>query len=297
MSFSRRTFLKTVAAALASLLLPRSLRAERRPSFWFIRSETGDSWPVSEPVTWALANAQQPILERARERLVRLDAADPQRVIRLVVRRCGLNLIELHAGRVVVHHWGQQGRADLWPFFKQHGLARKGVQVALIERKSETTTVQTGDGFLYGERLTEEFPLSAFKKKWRLRATEEPDDWTPAPHGWSNYCWEGVEQRCIPWGVLKSAWRNENAPLCLNCDKPTLVISFGFCVAGYYKLEPKVVRICPLCRSSFHEGSSQPSGFHRISQKRGVSGQLRDEPAPPAVVWIGQALGVNETAP
>jgi hypothetical protein len=155
-----------------------------------------------------------------------------------------------------VHHWGQQGRADLWPFFKQHGLARKSVQVALIERKRETTTVQTGDAFLYGERLTDEFPLSAFQKKWRRRTTEEPDDWTPAPYGWSNYCWEGVEQRCIPWRVLKSLWRNENAPVCLNCDKPTLVITFGMFVAGFYKLEPKVVRICPLCKSSFHEGSS-----------------------------------------
>src|SRR5262249_997332 len=27
-------------------------------------------------------------------------------------------------------------------------------------------------------------------------------------------------------------------------------------VSGYYKLEPKVVRICPLCRSRFEEGSS-----------------------------------------
>jgi hypothetical protein len=81
---------------------------------------------VADPVAWSLENAGQPILGRARERLVTLDAADPERVIRLVVRRCRLNLIELDPGRVVVHHWGQQGQADWHPFFKHQGLARKG---------------------------------------------------------------------------------------------------------------------------------------------------------------------------
>ncbi len=254
---TRRTFLQTALAAAASLFVPRFLLAGRNPrSFWFLHTPTGDAWAVDDPVTWALANARQPILERARERLVTLDAADPQRVIRLVVRRCSLNLLELRPGRVVVHHWGQQGQGDLRPFFKAHSLTGKGVRVALIDRRREISTVQTGADFLYGERLTEEFPLSAFQKKWRRRGVEEPDDWTPVPFGWSSYCWEGVEQRCIPWRVLKCLWRHEDAPLCENCDKPTLVITFGMFVAGFYKLGPKVVRICPLCSSRFEEGSS-----------------------------------------
>src|SRR5262245_9122328 len=103
--FSRRSFLQTVAAAIASFFLPRSLRAARTPRFWFLHTETGNSWQVADPVAWALANAEQPILERARARLVTLDAADPQRVFRLVVRRCQLNLIEIHPRRLVVHHW------------------------------------------------------------------------------------------------------------------------------------------------------------------------------------------------
>jgi hypothetical protein len=254
---TRRTFLLTTLGAAVSLFLPRGVRAEGRASFWFIHAETGESWTVTDPVAWSLANAGQPLLERASAGLRKLTPADSQRIVRLVVRRCGLNLIELHPGRVVVHHWGQQqGRADLRPFFKYHGLARESVKVALLDRKRETTTFQTGADFLYGERLPEEFPLRAFQKKWRRRATDEPDDWTPAPHGWSNYCWEGVEPRCIPWGVLKCLWRNENAPLCKNCDKPTLVITFGFFVGGFYKLEPKVVRMCPLCKSRFEAGSS-----------------------------------------
>src|SRR5262245_7476357 len=153
---SRRTFLTTALAAAAGLFLPRGLPARKTPrSFWFLHTPTGDSWAVGDPVAWSLANARQPTLGRARDRLLTLDAADPQRVIRLVVRRCGLNLLELLPWRVVVHHWGQQGQGDLRPFFKRHGLARKGVQVALIDRKRELTTVKPGDAFLYGERLAE----------------------------------------------------------------------------------------------------------------------------------------------
>jgi hypothetical protein len=257
MSFpTRRTFLQATLAAAASLFLPRLLLTGRNPrSFWFLNAATGDAWAVDDPVTWALDNARWPILERARERLVTLDSSDAQRVIRLVVRRCKLNLIEIQPGRVVVHFWGQQ-RANLLPFFKQHGLATKVVKVALIDRKRETTTVQTGDAFLYGERLAEEFPLGVYQRKWRWRAIDEQDDWTPAPCSGSNYCWEGIQQGFVPWKVLKAAWRHENAPLCRNCDKPTLLTVFGFFVAGFYKLEPRVVRICLQCTSQFKDGSA-----------------------------------------
>jgi hypothetical protein len=220
-----------------------------------LNATTGESWPVDNPVAWALENARQPILERPRERLVTLDAADPERIIRVVVRRCRLNLIELHSGRVVVHHWGQQGQADLRPFFKQHGLARNDVCVTMIERKRETTTVQTGADFLYGERLAEGFPLGACLKKWQRRSIEEQDDWTAAPCSDSNYCWEGVEQRRIPWRVLKAAWQKEKAPLCQNCDKATILTAFGYFVCGFYKRGSEVVRICPLCSSRFEDHS------------------------------------------
>jgi hypothetical protein len=210
---------------------------------------------VNDPVVWSLENARQPIFERARERLLTLDAADPQRVIRLVVRRCRLNLLELRPWQVVVHHWGQQGQGDLRPFFKQHGLARKVVQVVLIDRKRELTRVQTGDALLYGEWLAEKFPLGMYLDKWRRLATQEPDDWTPAPCSGSNYSWEGVEQGFVPWAVLKSAWRHEDELLCQNCDQPTLLTAFGYFACGLYKRGPQVVRVCPLCRSRFVDHS------------------------------------------
>jgi hypothetical protein len=255
MSLSRRTFLKTVAAALASFLLPRSLRAEGRPRFWFIHTETGAFWPVVDPVVWCLDNARQPILERASAGLLKLTPADGQRIIRLVTRRCKLNLLELRPGRVVVHHWGQQGQADLHPFFKHHGLARNDVLVTLIDRKRETSTVQTGADLLYGEQLAEEFPLRVYLEKWRQRAIEEPDDWTPAPHTCSGFAWEGIEPNCIPWCALKSAWRRTTPLICLNCDQPTILANFGHPSAGMFNRKLMFISVCPVCRRLFEDRS------------------------------------------
>ena len=257
MSFpTRRTFLQTALAAAASLFLPKALLSGRnRCSFWFLHAPTWETWAVDVPVAWALDNVRQPILERARERLVTLDATDPQRVVRLVTRRCKLNLLELRPGRVVVQFWGKQGCGNLRPFFKQHGLATKGVQVALIDRKRETTTVQTGADFLFGQPLPPFWPWKVYWRKWQRRASEEPDDWTPAPCSGSNYCWEGVEQGFVPWAVVKPAWRHEGAPPCRNCDKATILTAFGYFVCGFYKRGPIVLRICPLCSSRFEDHS------------------------------------------
>lgn len=252
---SRRTFLQTAVAAVASLFLPRFLLARPNPrSFWFLHTPTGESCAVDNPVAWALGNARHPILERARERLMTLDADDPQRVIRLIVRRCQLNLVELRPGRVVVHHWGQQGQGDLRPFFKQHGLATKGVKVALLDRKREVSTLRQGEDFLFGERLPLFLPWK-YWRKWERRAVEEPNDWTAAPHTWSGFAWEGIEPNSIPWAALKSAWRRTTAPHCLNCDQPTLLTNFGFPWSGMFNRRPFFIHVCGKCRRLFEDRS------------------------------------------
>ena len=60
---NRRDLLKTTAAAIAALILPRSLFA-RTPghSFFFIHADSCNSWPISDPVQWSLQNAHQPCL-------------------------------------------------------------------------------------------------------------------------------------------------------------------------------------------------------------------------------------------
>lgn len=157
---NRRQFLQTITAA--SLIPPKSL-VTRSPDdpFHFIHVDTLNSLSVVDPVAWALQNAHEPILERASERLRKLTATNGDRIIRLVTRRCRLNLVEVNPQQVVVHHWGQN-RADLRPFFKAHGLTRKEIEVVLRDRKKEIVTTQYGDEFLYGDPLTSDFDLALF---------------------------------------------------------------------------------------------------------------------------------------
>src|SRR5262249_16008634 len=151
--------------------------------------------------------------------------------------------------------WAQQGQGDLRPFFKQHGLARKGVLVALIDRKRELTTVKPGDAFLYGERLPLFWPWKAYWRNRHRRHVTEPDDWTAAPHTWSGFAWEGIEPNRIPWAALKSAWLRTTAPLCLNCDQPTLLTSFGFPWSGMFNRRPLFIHVCGGCRRLFEDRS------------------------------------------
>ena len=258
---SRRDFLQSAVAALASFILPLGLRASgNKPSFWFIHTDTGDSWLVADPVQWSLENARQPILERASERLRKLTTDDGDRIIRLVVRRCGLNLLELHSDHVTVHRWGQHGLADLRPFFKSHGLARKEIEVVVKDRKKEAVTTQTGDDFLFGERLPPFWPLNVFWlnrywKKWHRRYQEESNDWTAAPGTWSGFGWKGIEPNLIPWAALKSAWRRTTPMPCLNCDQPTIMTNFGLPQCSMLNRETRFIHVCRNCRRLFEDNS------------------------------------------
>jgi hypothetical protein len=153
--------------------------------FWFINISMGESWSVDDPVTWCLKNARQPLLARARERLLTLNAqSDPQRILNVVVRRCDLNLLEVvFPTRVIVTYWTRL--VDLRPFFKAHGLARPEVRVALVKRRDGFITLQTGEDFRYGVRG--HIPWEAYETKWDHRFKEEPDDRTAAPGTVSTY--------------------------------------------------------------------------------------------------------------
>jgi len=252
---NRRHFLKS-AAAIAALLLPRSLFAKTPDHrFHFIHADTLNSWPVADPVAWAVKNKHEPILERAAEGLAKLTAGDGDRVIRLVVRRCRLNLLEIHPEQIVVHHWGQQGRADLRPFFKQHRLARPKVLVELQDRKKENTTTKSSDDFLYGSRIAADFPLDLFMSKWASRFTKQADDWQAAPNTNSGFAWAETEDNRIPWAALKSAWRRAAPMICENCDKPILLVNFGFRPSGLFNRCPNFVRVCGACCRSFQDDS------------------------------------------
>ena len=257
MSFpTRRIFLQSVGAASAALLPHSGLRVGKKsPSYWFVHTATQDSWPVDDPVLWSLKNARRPILERASQRLLTLTPDDRDRIIRLVVRRCRLNLIEIQGERVVVHFWGQQGMGDLRPFFKSHALPRKGVEVVGINRRHERMTIRSGEDFLFGERLAQDWPLDLYFTKWRRRRIEEPDDRTPAPHTRSGFAWKGIERDRIPWTALKNVWRRTTPSLCMNCDTPTILTNFGHLRCRVVSRDIRFLHVCGKCRRALQDSS------------------------------------------
>ena len=249
---SRRQFIQATTAVTASLILPRTLAASGpNRSFWFLHADTLDCWPVADPVRWSLDHAHEPVLERAKDGLAKLTPDDGDHIIRLVVRRCRLNLLELRPDQVVVHYWSQHGQADLRPFFKQHRLAHPHVEVVQNDRKKDVVTTQTGDDYLFGDRLTADFPLDLYLGKWASRFERQSNDWQPAPGTWSGFAWEGVEDNRIPWVAMKSAWRRATPKPCLNCDQPTLLVNFGYAWTGLFSRSPRFTHACGTCRRSF----------------------------------------------
>jgi hypothetical protein len=251
---NRREFLQTTAAFAGAFLLPQSLFARPTPSFHFIHSDTLTHWPVADPVQWSLEYAHEPILERAAEGLSKLSASDADRIIRLVVRRCSLNLLELQPGRVEGDHWGSK-QADLRPFFKSHGLARREVEVVLRDRKKEITHTTTGDTLLYGAPLASNLDLELFKIKCEGRFKQEADDWMAAPGTSSGFAWDGLADGSIPWAALKSAWRRVTPVSCLNCEAPKFLTNFGLRQVGMFNRVGFIEYGCGQCRRSFRDES------------------------------------------
>lgn len=223
-------------------------------SLHFLHVDSYKDWPVADPVLWSLENAHKPILERAAEGLSKLTVNDGDRIIRLVVRRCSLTLLEVLPRRVVVDHWGSN-RADLKSFFKSHGLARPEIEVVLRDRKRETVTTLTGDSFLYGVPLASDFDLELFQSKWQKRFVNESDDWQAAPGTSSGFAWDGLADGSIPWSAMKSAWRRSAPGVCLNCSGPMFLTNFGLQQVGMFNRSPNIVRVCVPCRRTFVDDS------------------------------------------
>jgi hypothetical protein len=224
----------------------------QRPRSFFV-FPSGNSFPVDDPVAFCREHVGHPLLDNARQRLLRCDTrTDPDRVLNVVLRRCGLKLAVVSPGRVVVHHWTQP--ADLRPFLKEHRLARPDVEVALVRRKSGLVTLQPGDHFLYGSRLAPGFPWDAYRERWERRQDHDPTDRAPAPESQSSYSWEGVEPGRIPWAALKSVWRRERAPDCPNCDVSLATWSFDERRSGWLSGTRAVIaHCCFLCRRGVEE--------------------------------------------
>ncbi len=290
---SRRYFLKTTASAIAALVLPKGLLAKNPDQcFWFVPADSSNSpWAVANPVAWSLENARQPILERASEGLAKMRPEDGNRIIRLLVRRCRLNLLELRPKKVVVKYYGQQGQVDLRPFFKQKGLAHSQTEVVLHDRKKDIITMKHGDDFLYGEGCGPNFPFDLFISKWVRRFEHEADDWQAAPGTRSGYAWEGIEDSRIPWIALKAVWRSRDAvpPLaCLNCDTPTILVNFGNPQGSMFNRYPRFISVCCSCCRSFQNGS--------VNNVLGwMEANLPEELRPDFIMWWNHRMKLERT--
>jgi hypothetical protein len=251
---TRRTFLSFISAAAWPFLQRETWATSPTPTFHFIQTTTLNSWPIANPAQWCLDHKHDPILERAYDGLCNLSLNDPDRIIRLVVRRCGLNLIEVNRNQVTVHHWSQQ-LADLKPFFKSHELTSPDVQVTLIDRKREIATNKTGDDFLYGQPNDKDFPIELFVSKWNSRFQHQSDDHLAAPKTHSGLAWDRLELGQIPWAALKSAWQRTHSVSCLNCSGETIFVNFGCRQVGLFNRSPNFVSVCPNCRRSFGDES------------------------------------------
>jgi len=269
---TRRTFLQATSAFAAACILPKSIFAAEPNIFFFIQTDTQKYWRVANPVKWRLQFrtpvvtiapgfpiAQSPILAHAAEGPEKLTTSDGDRIIRLVLRRCSLNLIELHLGQVVIHQWGSR-QADLRPFFKAHRLARPEIKVVLRDRKKETVTAKAGDEFLYGDRIAADFDLCCFQQKWRRRFEQEPDDRQAASNTSSGLCWDGLEDGRISWAAMKSAWRRSGSGVCLNCDGETFWTNFGLRQVGMFNWSSQFVHTCVQCRRSFRDDLVKDAG-------------------------------------
>ena len=268
---NRRDFFQTTAAIAGSFVIPRSIFATTPdPNFYFLHTDTLNSWPVPNPITWSLEHAHEPTLARAAEGLGKLTSNDGDRIIRLVLRRCSLNLLELQENRVQVQFWGEQGLANLKPFFKQHGLARPDITVELRDRKKEATTTLTGDSFLYGVPIASDFPLELFQEKWTRRFSQESDDWQAAPGTASGFAWDGIVDGCIPWAALKSAWRRGTSRVCLNCSGETLLVNFGLRRVGMFNRDSCFEYVCGACRRSFRDSLEDVPGWMAVNLDEGM---------------------------
>lgn len=263
---SRRGFLQAAAFIATTGAWPSAGRAASPSRFQFVGDRK--SWPVEDPCAWALANhASLPVLESARERLGTLTPADGERTLKVVLRRCPLNLMEVDGNAVTIHQWTATSRVDLRWFFKAHGLARRDVSVTVRLRKKEQSVLRQGDSYLYWDAVDDGLPLDRFATKRANRFIREPDDNDPAPGTRSGYGWEGVPGDMIPWRTLKNAWRESADVLCPNCDTPAIMTNFGYRQISFFNRAGAVVHACAKCRRrKVQKSDSGPWGSRAFAE-------------------------------
>ena len=229
------------------------------PNFFFLHVLSGRSFPTTDPHQWLLDNRDDDLLAAARERLT-LSSKEPERCLRVVLRRCNLVLIQIvNESQVVVQHWTDPA-PDVRVWAKEHRLARTGVRVAFENMKTGRAVVHEDaeDVLMYGVRVGPKFPCSEHAAKYEWREIEEADDHDAATASCTNFLWEGGgPHERLTWQVLKAVWRAERVE-CPNCDVPLVLIGFNWQMGMLSFRSGRSVRMCPRCRSRFDAEEEKP---------------------------------------
>lgn len=228
------------------------------PNFFFLHAPTGQSWPTDNPHRWLHDNRDDDLLAAARERLV-LSSDDPDRCLRVALRRCGLVLVQIVSeSQIIVRHWNDPV-PDVKVWAKEHGWNRTGVQVVLVIVKHNKTVVHENaeDVLMYGQRVGSRFPWSEYIAKHERRHIEEGDDQNATPASCTNFGWPTVTAGKITWRVLKAVWKAETVP-CPNCDRPLVLTSVGWHEGPLSFRSARVFRHCLGCRRRFEAHKPEP---------------------------------------
>lgn len=213
---SRRDFLRSSIGACAPDLYRVKLKCPADHSI--LDPVTGHFWQVKDPVEWSFQNVDKAVLARARNGLRSLLPTDSDRIQRLLVRRCGINLIRINTRSIEVQYWGNLGLADLRPFVKHRRLGSRHIKVVLIDRKREQVRIRKGADFLYGSPIQDPSVVPVYIRMWDQRHRIESGDWGCAPCSNTAFGWRDAKSNGMPWMVLKGLWRQTTPEKCPNCD-------------------------------------------------------------------------------
>jgi hypothetical protein len=135
------------------------------------------------------------------------------------------------------------------------------VKVTLLDRKKEVATQKSGDDFLYGQPIAADFPIELFMSKWQNRFLVESDDHQAVPGSKSGFAWDGLEDGQVPWAAIKSAWRNVDGTVCLNCSGGSMLGNVGLRQVGVFNRAGFTESICTSCRRSFSDSVKDVRGW------------------------------------
>jgi len=265
------------AGGLVATPPPLGSRAalELLPSKWLFDDQTGDFWPTEDLYRWIDDHAHGERFERAWQGLDEAD--DPDRRLRLVLRRCSFQTVEIElppAGApaaelsggdaptaaevsparaiITVQHWSTQ-HGDVRPLFKALGLPRPGNVVRRINRKKGTVSTVDATEYLYGLPPAAGLDLAVLEAKWSRRPAGGPPDWSVATTRVWRDSWPQRLAYGTPWAALEHAWSRVTPLECPNCDEPTILTGYGWQWAGMFRHVGVREYTCLTCRKRFDE--------------------------------------------